>query len=74
MILATYTSTVYMALAVVIKLQFISDGVMSSHSVGDGGTGLISTVKLLVGGVYNVDEGVPYCSVDNTTQHCIHMN
>ena len=50
-----------MVLVVVLKLQLISDGVMTSHSVGDGGSGLISTVTKSVGGVYTVDEGELYC-------------
>ena len=52
-----------MVLVVVLKLQLISDGVMTSHSVGDGGSGLISTVTESVGGVYTVDEGSPYCNI-----------
>ena len=65
MILVAYTTTVCMILVVVLKLQLISDGMMTSHSVGDGGTGLISTVTESVGGVYTVDEGTPYCSIDH---------
>ena len=64
MILVAYTTTVYMVLVVVLKLQLISDGVMTSHSVGDGGSGLISTVTESVNGVYIVDEGSPYCNID----------
>ena len=63
-----------MVLVVVLKLQLISDGVMTSHSVGDGGSGLISTVTESVGGVYIVDEGSPYCNIDgksNTTNYFV---
>ena len=64
MILVAYTTTVCMVLVVVLKLQLISDGVMTSHSVGGGGIGLISTVTESVDGVDTVDEGSPYCSID----------
>ena len=57
-----------MVLVVVLKLQFVCNGETSSHSVGDIGTGLISTVTL-VGEVYTVDDGVPYCSVDERKQN-----
>ena len=61
--LLTYTTTVYMVSLVVGKLQLIFDGVTLSHSLGDGGVGLISTITASRGGTYSIDDGVPYCSI-----------
>ena len=69
--LLTYISTVYVVLEVVLKLQVISCGLTSSHSLGDGGTGLILTVTESVGGVYINDEEIPYC---NNVDDIVGMN
>ena len=37
---------------------------MTSHFVDDGGAGLILTITESVGGVYTVDEEVPYCNIN----------
>ena len=52
---------------VVVKLQLIFDGMTLSHSFGDGGVGLISTITASRGGTYSIDDGVPYCSIVEET-------
>ena len=64
MMLLTFTTAVYSVSAVMLKLQLISDGVMTSHLVVVGGSDVMVTVTESVGGVYTDDEGAPYCSGD----------
>ena len=65
--LLTYTTTVYMVSLVVVKLQLIFDGVTLSHSFGDGGVGLITTITASRCGTYSIDDGVAYCSIVEET-------
>ena len=65
--LFTYTTTVYMVSVVAVKLQLKSDGVTLSHSFGNGGVGLISTITASRDGTYSIDDGVPYCSIVEET-------
>ena len=53
----------YVVSVVVVKLQLIFDGVTLSHSFGDGGVGLISTITASRGGTYSIDDVFPYCSI-----------
>ena len=74
--LLTYISTVYVVSAVVLKLQVMFCGLISSHSLGDGGAGLILTVTESVGGVYINNEGIPYCSImdDTVVMNTVHTH
>ena len=57
----------YLVSVLVVKLQLIFDGVTLSHSFGDGGVGLISTITASRGGTYSIDDGVPYYSIVEET-------
>lgn len=59
--LVVFRLTVYRPLSLMLKLQFISDGVRSEHPLADIGAGpSTSTVTSSVGGVYTDDDSVPY--------------
>ena len=59
--LVLFSVTVNMPPSVMLKLQLLSDGVRSEHSLADTGAGpSISTVTASMGGVYIAEDGVSY--------------
>lgn len=59
--LVVFSLTIYRPPSVMLKLQFISDGVRSEHPLADIGAGpSTSTVTVSIGGVYTDDDSVPY--------------